>query len=256
MNALPQSSPASNKIPLISMKNIKIGELRHRSTHQQFRRIFVARSNGSVEKDKEKITDSAETPGSSLKNFENCFLVKGYMLDIDDELQSYKHKTQHGQIQKNSIIQPNISMQGPPNATQGIMATPGVLSQPSSDLKGYAEKVSTRVSLYKPQIDNCVRVQHTNPFAPDYNSSEFIKKAYTAPKRQFFPAISSESCENAKIRREQRYMIENREIMGIKKIGITNLRTSINFERSKKRDSKDYMLDTGDQQIPVIKSCS
>ena len=51
-------------------------------------------------------------------------------------------------------------------------------------------------------------------------------------------------------------MIENREIMGIKKIGITNLGTSINFERSQKRDSKDYMLEGGEQVIPVIKSCS
>ena len=169
MNTLPQSSPASNKIPLISMKNIKIGELRHRSTHQQFRRIFVARSNGSVDKDKEKITDSTETPGSSLKNFENCFLVKGYMLDIDDELQSYKHKTQHGHIPKTSIIPPNPhTLVVPPMTAQAMMPPPPLQPHPCTDLQGYSEKVSTRVSLYKPQIDNPVRIQHTTKlFAQD-----------------------------------------------------------------------------------------
>ena len=61
------------------MKNIKITELRHRSTHQHFRRVFLARSNGSMDNkigsntDKEKKTASTETPASSVKNFENCF---------------------------------------------------------------------------------------------------------------------------------------------------------------------------------------
>ena len=80
------TSHYSTHIPILNMKNIKIGEVRNRTTHQQFKRNFVSKSNGSVDKEKTITTIDPQTPGSSVKTFENCFLLKGYMMDIDDEL--------------------------------------------------------------------------------------------------------------------------------------------------------------------------
>ena len=122
-------------------------------------------------------------------------------------------------------------------------------------LPGYGDKASNRVTLCKPLLDSCIRAQYAKALNSDWQSIESIKKTYTGPKRQFFPTISSDYCENIRIKRDQKNIKDNRDLIGIKKIGITNMGTSINFDRTTHRASRD-MNGENCERIPVIKSCS
>ena len=214
------------------------------------------------------------------------------MLDLDEELYNYKVKaTQNisnlvskssipinniANIKNTSGTYDNLTNTGPrlntlivntavipnsnyPNAenliTGSLNLNQDIKQNQELFLPGYGEKISNKVTLAKPQLDSCPRAQYNKALNSEWASIESIKKTCTAPKRQFFPTISSDYCELTKKIRDQKIIKDNKELIGIKKIGLTNMGTSINFERTTNRDTKDINCENGDK-IPVIKSCS